>query len=97
MKSDPGESVRTVGAGARHAGAFGRGATSKDWVERGAAIHVCGGPHRMAGVHEALRELLEDETLERLGAERRCRRDVDWTPCGGSHRQTGSLTYGINS
>jgi sulfite reductase (NADPH) flavoprotein alpha-component len=49
----------------------------RDWVERGAAIYVCGSLQGMAGgVHEALRELLGDEALERLGAEGRYRRDV---------------------
>jgi sulfite reductase (NADPH) flavoprotein alpha-component len=49
----------------------------RDWVERSAAIYVCGSLQGMAGgVHEALRELLGDEALERLGAEGRYRRDV---------------------
>jgi sulfite reductase (NADPH) flavoprotein alpha-component len=49
----------------------------RDWVERGAAIYVCGSLQGMAGgVHEALQELLGDEALERLGAEGRYRRDV---------------------
>jgi sulfite reductase (NADPH) flavoprotein alpha-component len=49
----------------------------KDWVERGAAIYVCGSLQGMAGgVHEALGEILGAEALERLGVAGRYRRDV---------------------
>jgi sulfite reductase (NADPH) flavoprotein alpha-component len=49
----------------------------KDWVERGAAIYVCGSLLGMAGgVHEALAEILGEEALDQLGVEGRYRRDV---------------------
>jgi sulfite reductase (NADPH) flavoprotein alpha-component len=49
----------------------------RDWVERGAAIYVCGSLQGMAGgVHEALGELLGKEMLEQLAADGRYRRDV---------------------
>jgi sulfite reductase (NADPH) flavoprotein alpha-component len=49
----------------------------RDWVGRGAAIYVCGSLQGMAGgVHEALGEILGEESLEQLGAEGRYRRDV---------------------
>jgi sulfite reductase (NADPH) flavoprotein alpha-component len=48
-----------------------------DWVERGAAIYVCGSLQGMAGgVHEALAEILGAARLERLAADGRYRRDV---------------------
>ena len=48
-----------------------------DWVERGAAIYVCGSLQGMAGgVHEALVEILGEETLDALTADARYRRDV---------------------
>jgi sulfite reductase (NADPH) flavoprotein alpha-component len=47
------------------------------WIERGAAIYVCGSLQGMAGgVHEALAEILGEETLEALTADARYRRDV---------------------
>jgi sulfite reductase (NADPH) flavoprotein alpha-component len=49
----------------------------RDWVQRGAAIYVCGSLQGMAGgVHEALQDILGHEALERLGAEGRYQRDV---------------------
>jgi len=48
-----------------------------DWVERGAAIYVCGSLQGMAGgVHEALGEILGAERLEQLVQDGRYRRDV---------------------
>lgn len=53
------------------------GATVTEWVERGAAIYVCGSLQGMAGgVHEALGEILGQEALDALAAEGRYRRDV---------------------
>ena len=47
------------------------------WVDRGAAIYVCGSLQGMAtGVHEALAEVLGVDTLDALMAEGRYRRDV---------------------
>jgi sulfite reductase (NADPH) flavoprotein alpha-component len=47
------------------------------WVERGAAVYVCGSLQGMAGgVHEALAEIAGAELLEQLAAEGRYRRDV---------------------
>jgi sulfite reductase (NADPH) flavoprotein alpha-component len=47
------------------------------WVERGAAIYVCGSLQGMAGgVHEALQSILGAPRLEQLAAEGRYRRDV---------------------
>jgi sulfite reductase (NADPH) flavoprotein alpha-component len=47
------------------------------WIEGGAAVYVCGSLQGMAGgVHEALREILGEEALERLGADGLYRRDV---------------------
>ncbi len=47
------------------------------WVERGAAIYVCGSLQGMAtGVHEALADALGPEALDALAAEGRYRRDV---------------------
>lgn len=49
----------------------------RSWIERGAAIYVCGSLQGMAGgVHEALTEVLGAETLDALVAEGRYRRDV---------------------
>jgi sulfite reductase (NADPH) flavoprotein alpha-component len=49
----------------------------RDWMERGAAIYVCGSLQGMAGgVHEALREILGHEALEQLDSQGRYRRDV---------------------
>jgi sulfite reductase (NADPH) flavoprotein alpha-component len=49
----------------------------RDWVERGAAIYVCGSLQGMAGgVHEALQAILGAPRLEQLAAEGRYRRDV---------------------
>ncbi|WP_229519428.1 sulfite reductase subunit alpha [Massilia rhizosphaerae] len=49
----------------------------RDWVERGAAIYVCGSLQGMAGgVHEALAAILGEQALERLANEGRYRRDV---------------------
>jgi sulfite reductase (NADPH) flavoprotein alpha-component len=48
-----------------------------DWVERGAAIYVCGSLQGMAGgVHEALGEILGAEVVDQLTADGRYRRDV---------------------
>lgn len=47
------------------------------WVERGAAIYVCGSLQGMAGgVHEALAAILGAQALDALAAEGRYRRDV---------------------
>jgi sulfite reductase (NADPH) flavoprotein alpha-component len=47
------------------------------WVERGAAIYVCGSLQGMAGgVHEALQGILGAPRLDALAAEGRYRRDV---------------------
>jgi sulfite reductase (NADPH) flavoprotein alpha-component len=49
----------------------------RDWIERGAAIYVCGSLQGMAGgVHEALAAILGARLLARLAAEGRYRRDV---------------------
>ncbi|WP_307727051.1 sulfite reductase subunit alpha [Telluria mixta] len=49
----------------------------REWVERGAAIYVCGSLQGMAGgVHEALQSILGAPRLEQLAAEGRYRRDV---------------------
>jgi sulfite reductase (NADPH) flavoprotein alpha-component len=49
----------------------------RQWIERGAAIYVCGSLQGMAGgVHEALTDIAGKETLEQLAAEGRYRRDV---------------------
>jgi sulfite reductase (NADPH) flavoprotein alpha-component len=49
----------------------------RDWIERGAAIYVCGSLQGMAGgVHEALAAILGARLLARLVAEGRYRRDV---------------------
>jgi sulfite reductase (NADPH) flavoprotein alpha-component len=51
--------------------------TVRDWVQRGAAIYVCGSLQGMAGgVHGALGEMLGEEALGQLAAEGRYRRDV---------------------
>jgi len=48
-----------------------------EWIERGAAVYVCGSLQGMAGgVHEALGEVLGQETLDALAAGGRYRRDV---------------------
>lgn len=48
-----------------------------EWIERGAAIYVCGSLQGMAGgVHEALGEIVGAAGLEQLVAEGRYRRDV---------------------
>jgi sulfite reductase (NADPH) flavoprotein alpha-component len=47
------------------------------WVNRGAAVYVCGSLQGMAtGVHEALGDILGADLLETLNAEGRYRRDV---------------------
>jgi len=49
----------------------------RQWVEAGAAIHVCGSLDGMApGVDTALRDVLGDAQVERLRGEGRYRRDV---------------------
>ena len=49
----------------------------RQWVEHDAAIYVCGSLQGMAGgVHEALGDILGKDTLDRLAAEGRYRRDV---------------------
>jgi sulfite reductase (NADPH) flavoprotein alpha-component len=48
-----------------------------DWIERGAAIYVCGSLQGMAGgVHDALVDILGAGVLDALAAEARYRRDV---------------------
>ena len=49
----------------------------REWVERGAAIYVCGSLQGMAGgVHDALQAILGAPRLDALAAEGRYRRDV---------------------
>jgi sulfite reductase (NADPH) flavoprotein alpha-component len=49
----------------------------REWIERGAAIYVCGSLQGMAGgVHEALAGILGADVLDALAAEGRYRRDV---------------------
>lgn len=49
----------------------------RDWLERGAAVYVCGGAEGMGqGVDKALRDLLGDAAVERLIEAGRYRRDV---------------------
>jgi sulfite reductase (NADPH) flavoprotein alpha-component len=49
----------------------------REWVERGAAIYVCGSLQGMAGgVHEALAAILGAQALDALAAAGRYRRDV---------------------
>ena len=49
----------------------------REWVERGAAIYVCGSLQGMAGgVHEALQSILGAQALDGLTNEGRYRRDV---------------------
>jgi len=49
----------------------------REWVERGAAIYVCGSLQGMAsGVHEALGAILGEQALDALTNEGRYRRDV---------------------
>jgi len=48
----------------------------RDWIARGAVIHVCGAVAMGAGVHAALGEILGAEALEDLTARARYRRDV---------------------
>ncbi|GAD58461.1 flavodoxin domain-containing protein [Brevundimonas sp. BAL450] len=48
----------------------------RDWIARGAVIHVCGAVAMGAGVHEALGQILGVETLDDLTARGRYRRDV---------------------
>jgi sulfite reductase (NADPH) flavoprotein alpha-component len=49
----------------------------REWVERGAAIYVCGSLQGMAGgVHEALQAILGSAQLDALAHEGRYRRDV---------------------
>ena len=48
-----------------------------EWIERGAAVYVCGSLQGMAGgVHEALGEVLGQDVLDALTADGRYRRDV---------------------
>ncbi len=52
-------------------------AAVREWVERGAAIYVCGSLDGMAsGVDSALREILGADTLQTLAIDGRYRRDV---------------------
>lgn len=54
-----------------------QGQLLQSWVERGAAIYVCGSLRGMGqGVHEVLERLLGAETLQRMLQERRYCRDV---------------------
>lgn len=48
----------------------------RDWITRGAVVHVCGAVAMGAGVHAALAEILGAETLDDLIAQSRYRRDV---------------------
>jgi sulfite reductase (NADPH) flavoprotein alpha-component len=49
----------------------------RDWIARGAVIHVCGSLAGMArGVDEALRQALGEDAVDALAAEGRYRRDV---------------------
>ncbi|MEH6664469.1 MAG: sulfite reductase subunit alpha [Brevundimonas sp.] len=48
----------------------------RDWIARGAVIHVCGAVAMGAGVHAALGEILGAEALENLILQGRYRRDV---------------------
>ncbi|MFN3537089.1 MAG: sulfite reductase subunit alpha [Brevundimonas sp.] len=48
----------------------------RDWIARGAVIHVCGAVAMGAGVHAALAEILGAEALDDLTARGRYRRDV---------------------
>lgn len=48
----------------------------RDWIARGAVIHVCGAVAMGAGVHETLDEILGPETLDDLILQGRYRRDV---------------------
>ncbi|WP_370682328.1 sulfite reductase subunit alpha [Comamonas sp. GB3 AK4-5] len=49
----------------------------RDWVERGAAIYVCGSMQGMGqGVHQALEQVLGAETLQVLQHSGRYRRDI---------------------
>lgn len=51
--------------------------TLQAWVEEGAAIYVCGSLEGMAaGVDRALREILTEETMERMASSGHYRRDV---------------------
>ena len=54
-----------------------QGGAVRDWVDRGAAIYVCGSLQGMAGgVHAALADILGEAALDTLAAEGRYRRDV---------------------
>jgi sulfite reductase (NADPH) flavoprotein alpha-component len=49
----------------------------RDWIDRGAAIYVCGSLHGMAaGVDQALRNALGDNAVDELARAGRYRRDV---------------------
>ena len=47
-----------------------------EWLDRGAAIYVCGGVAMGSGVHQALIEILGDNDLQQLIETNRYRRDV---------------------
>jgi sulfite reductase (NADPH) flavoprotein alpha-component len=47
-----------------------------EWLDRGAAIYVCGGVAMGTGVHQALVEILGENDLQHLIETRRYRRDV---------------------
>ncbi|WP_039913338.1 PepSY domain-containing protein [Cellvibrio mixtus] len=47
-----------------------------EWLDRGAAIYVCGGMAMGAGVHQALIEILGENDLQQLIETNRYRRDV---------------------
>ncbi len=54
-----------------------RSAALRDWIERGAAIYVCGSLDGMAaGVHQALVDTLGETALQELDQSGRYRRDV---------------------
>lgn len=49
----------------------------RDWVEKGAAIYVCGSLEGMAGeVDQTLQDILGEQALQQLAADGRYRRDV---------------------
>jgi sulfite reductase (NADPH) flavoprotein alpha-component len=47
-----------------------------EWLDRGAAIYVCGGVAMGTGVHHALVEILGENDLQQLIETHRYRRDV---------------------
>ena len=54
-----------------------QGAEIQSWMDRGAAIYVCGSLQGMGqGVHQALQEVLGEDCLQALMQAGRYRRDV---------------------